>query len=200
MVLLALLVIAGVAWVVIAQPWQALAGAAKQPTAEPTKASVAADHTPTPTPTANPTPTPSSTEPPTPQPCDPNVIDLVPLVNGERFAEHPVELRIRLTNTGTVDCIMDVGTSQQRFVITSGSDTWWRSTDCQSEPSSLIVTLTAGQTVESSAPLVWDRTRSDVSTCGSETRPRAPGGGAAYNLQVEVGDVKSSRSAQFYLL
>ncbi|MCD1269616.1 hypothetical protein B5M43_012355 [Microbacterium sp. MEC084] len=194
--LLALIVIGAVAWLLIAQPWQALA--ASQADAEPS----AAPTTSTPTPTSNPTPTPTptSTVPPTPQPCDPSVIELVPLVSGEKFASRPVEMRIRLTNTGSVDCTMDVGTSQQRFVVTSGKDTWWRSTDCQSEPSSLVVTLAAGQTVESAEPLVWDRTRSDVSTCDSETRPRAPGGGAAYHLQVEVGDVKSKETAQFFLL
>jgi hypothetical protein len=199
--LLALLVIAGVVWLVIAQPWRGLVGALAGPAPASTSTASAPVQTPAPAPSASPTPTPTptSTEPPKPQPCDPEVIDLVPVVHGETFETKPVTLSIRLTNTGPVDCTLDVGTSKQRFVITSGKDTWWRSTDCQSKPSDMVVTLAAGQTVESAQPLTWDRTRSDVSTCGNENRPRAPGGGAAYHLQVEVGDVKGKNTAQFFL-
>lgn len=199
MLLLAVLVIAGLAWLVIAQPWRGIADMLAQPEPEPTTSSAAP--TPAASPSASPTPSPSptSTEPPKPQPCDPEVIDLEPIVHGETFETKPVTLSIRLTNTGSVDCTMDVGTSKQRFVITSGDDTWWRSTDCQSEPSDMVVTLKAGQTVESAEPLTWDRTRSRPETCGDENRPRAPGGGAAYHLRVEVGDVKSEKSAQFFL-
>lgn len=196
--LLALVVIGGAAWLGVAQPWRALATSQAEADPGPPRPDVTA--TPTSSPAPSPSPAPTPTEPLTPQPCDPGVIELVPLVSGERFASRPVELRIRLTNTGSVACTMDVGTSQQRFVITSGKDVWWRSTDCQSEPSSLVVTLAAGQTVESAEPLVWDRTRSDVATCDSQSRPHARGGGAAYHLKVEVGDVKSDGTAQFFLL
>ncbi|WP_203136522.1 hypothetical protein [Microbacterium sp. JZ31] len=199
--LLALIVIAGIVWLVVAQPWRALAGMLAAPAPSPTASETAAapSDSATPPPSASPSPTPSSTEPAKPQPCDPTVIDLVPVVHGETFETKPVTLSIRLTNTGSVDCTLDVGTSKQRFVITSGQDTWWRSTDCQSEPSDMIVTLAAGQTVESAEPLTWDQTRSDVSTCGNENRPRAPRGGAAYHLHVEVGEVKAEQTAQFFL-
>jgi len=195
--LLALLLIAGVVWLVVAQPWRGVADLLAAPEASPS--APAAPASPTPTPTVAPSPSPTSTEPPKPQPCDPEVIDLVPLVNGERFQTRPVELRIRLTNTGPVDCTIDVGTSKQQFVITSGTDTWWRSTDCQSEPSDMVVTLAAGQTVESAEPLVWDRTRSSVDTCDSPDRPRAPGGGASYHLEVRLGDVTSHGTTRFFL-
>ncbi|WP_344001169.1 hypothetical protein [Microbacterium paludicola] len=199
--LLALLVIAGVAWLVIAQPWRGLADILAQPEPEPTTSTVVTAPTPTasaPTSPA-PSPTPTSTDPPKPQPCDPEVIDLVPIVHGETFETKPVTLGMKLTNTGSVDCTLDVGTSKQRFVITSGKDTWWRSTDCQSEPSDMVVTLAAGQTVQSAEPLTWDQTRSDPSTCGEDNRPRARRGGAAYHLNVEIGDVKGSTTAQFFL-
>ena len=203
MLLLVAVVMAGVAWLVIAQPWRALAGMlaapAPSPSASQTVPVPSASPTPTPTATPEPSPSPTSTEPAKPQPCDPATIDLVPVVHGETFETKPVTLSIRLTNTGSVDCTLDVGTSKQRFVITSGRDTWWRSTDCQSEPSDMIVTLAAGQTVESAEALTWDQTRSDVSTCGNENRPRAPRGGAAYHLHVEVGEVKAERTAQFFL-
>lgn len=197
--LLAAIVIAGIVWLVIAQPWRGLAEILAQPGPTPTASASSAPPSPSASPTPTPSPTPSSTEPPKPQPCDPEVIDLQPVVHGETFETKPVRVGMRLTNTGPVDCTLDVGTSKQRFVITSGTDTWWRSTDCQSEPSDMIVTLKAGQTVESAEPLTWDRTRSDVSTCGDENRPRAPGGGAAYHLSVELGDVKSATTVQFFL-
>lgn len=202
MLVIGVLVIAAVAWVIVAQPWRALASIVAQPTPQPTTAAPITSHapgsTPSPTPTA-PSPSPTSTEPPKPQPCDPETIELVPVVHGETFETKPVTVGMRLTNTGALDCTLDVGTSKQRFVITSGKDTWWRSTDCQSEPSDMVVTLAAGQTVESAEPLTWDQTRSDVSTCGDENRPRAPRGGAAYHLRVEIGDVKSTTTAQFFL-
>lgn len=200
MLLLALVLIAGVAWLVIAQPWSGLAGPAAEPEPEPTTSAEAAPSaSPTPTDSPSPSPEPTSTEPPKPQPCDPDVIDLEPMVSGEVFETKPVEVWMKLTNTGSVDCTMDVGTSKQRFVITSGDDTWWRSTDCQSEPSDYVVTLAAGQTVESADRLVWDRTRSDPGTCDAEQRPRARAGDASYHLTVEIGDVKSAKTAQFFL-
>jgi hypothetical protein len=94
---------------------------------------------------------------------------------------------------------MNVGTSAQVFTITSGTDTWWRSTDCQKEPSDTVVVLAADQTVKSAVPLTWDRTRSSVSTCASANRPRAPGGGATYHLAVEIGGITSTEDAQFLL-
>ncbi|MNY65604.1 hypothetical protein D3C86_2028970 [compost metagenome] len=94
---------------------------------------------------------------------------------------------------------MNVGTSAQSFTVTSGDDIWWRSTDCQSEPSDMIVLIGAGQTVSSAAPLTWDRTRSAVGTCADGNRPMAPGGGASYHLSVEIGGIASTEPKQFLL-
>jgi len=63
----------------------------------------------------------------------------------------------------------------------------------------MVVLIKAGQTVQSAAPLTWDRTRSSVSTCNSQSRPKAPGGGASYHLGVEIGGIASARTAQFIL-
>lgn len=109
------------------------------------------------------------------------------------------QFSIRLTNSSDVACTLNVGTSQQVFTVTSGSDVWWHSTDCQTEPSDMVVTLAAGQTVASAAPLEWDRTRSSVKTCGDASRQNAPGGGASYHLSVEVGGIAGVDSAQFFL-
>ena len=81
----------------------------------------------------------------------------------------------------------------------SGSDVWWRSTDCQSEPSDMVVLLAAGQTVTSAAPLTWDRTRSAVGTCDDADRQAAPGGGASYHVSVEIGGIGSTQSKQMLL-
>ena len=136
----------------------------------------------------------------TAKPCVARAITVEPVTDAATYAagQNP-QLSIRLTNTGGVDCTLNVGTSTQAFTITSGNDTWWRSTDCQTEPSDMIVTLAAGQTVASAVPVVWDRTRSSVSSCGDANRPVAPGGGASYHLDVEVGGIVSSQSAQFIL-
>ncbi len=194
--LLGVLVTIIVVWILIAQPWRGSADAA------PTPAATTSIPTPTPTPTltTTPTPTPDPTATPTIASCAPGAVTVEPVTDLEGYAsgENPL-LSIRLTNTAAIPCVINVGTSSQKFTISSGNDVWWRSTDCQTEPSDMIVTLTAGQTVESAAPLTWDRTRSNVSTCDSGDRDRAPGGGASYHLSVEIGGIPSESSTQFQL-
>jgi hypothetical protein len=92
---------------------------------------------------------------------------------GRALAHVSTDERVRSHVSGvtldTVPCLINVGTATQSFVITSGSDTWWRSTDCQSESSDQVVQLAPGQTVSSVTPLTWDRTRSSVDTCASRS-------------------------------
>ena len=214
MVLVVLIVIIAVVWLLIAQPWSGAATetenaqpvASASPSQTTLSLPVPAVHTPAPTPSATPSaptatapaPTPSGTEAATPT-CANDDLLVEPVLDKEsyRSGEKP-KLSIALTNTGDVDCTLNVGTSTQKFVIASGSDIWWRSTDCQSKPSDQIVLLAAGQRVTSAAPLDWDRTRSSVKTCEGE-RPAAPGGGASYHLTVEIAGVESDGSAQFLL-
>jgi hypothetical protein len=114
-------------------------------------------------------------------------------------AKQDPKLSIKLTNTSTVPCKINVGTATQSFVITSGTDTWWRSTDCQKDPSDMVVLLKAGQSVTSSTPVVWDRTRSSVNSCTSKSRPIAPAGGATYHLTVSIGGFDSLTDTLFQL-
>ena len=196
--LLALVVIGLVVWLVAAPPWRSAPTALDAPTpAASTPAAAPSSSAPAPTPSASPTPTASA--PSGPVECTAADITVEALSDKGEYGqgENP-NLSIRLTNTSANACTMNVGTSAQSFTVTSGSDVWWRSTDCQTEPSDMEVTLAAGQVVTSSAPLTWDRTRSSVGSCESE-RPYAPGGGATYHLSVSIGGIPSAGTASFVL-
>ena len=205
-VLLALIaIIAAIVWLFVAQPWSSAAQPDADPKSTRTSSAAPSPSMSTPAPTDSPTPDAAATTEPgpletAPPTCTRGDVTVEALTDQDEYGsgQNP-QLSIRLTNTSDSSCTMNVGTTTQSFTITSGSDTWWRSTDCQTEPSDMIVTLEAGQTVDSSTPLTWDRTRSSVSTCDSESRPTAGGGGASYHLAVEIGGVASSQTKQFFL-
>ncbi|MGC5170644.1 hypothetical protein ACLQ2Q_08310 [Microbacterium sp. DT81.1] len=226
MLLLGILLVAAlVAWLFIAQPWRGTAAegtaAAPTPSATPTaqgatEVPVPTDETPAAPPAPSPPPTPSSTpaasstpsasseasasSKPSAGPCVASEIEVVALTDKESYqaGENP-QLSIQLTNRGTRDCTLNVGTTTQSFTVSSGADTWWRSTDCQTEPSDMVVLLTAGQTVASAAPLTWDRTRSTVESCQDPNRQRAPGAGSSYHVSVGIGGIPSIETKQFLL-
>ena len=108
------------------------------------------------------------------------------------------QLSLSLTNTGSVPCTIDVGTSQQVFTVTSGAETYWTSTDCQTEPTNAVTLLEPQTTISSNPAIAWDRTRSATDTCDGE-RPAVPAGGASYHLTTSVGGIESTDSAQFLL-
>lgn len=209
MLLIGVLAVAAlVAWLLIAQPWRGAAAEASGPSPKPSSTS---DGTATelPVPTAE---TPAATTPPadpaTPDPsmtptakaCVSSDVLVEGVTDQESYAQgQNPQFSIRLTNNGATDCTLNVGTSTQSFTVMSGEDTWWRSTDCQTEPSDMVVLLAAGQSVTSAAPLTWDRTRSSVDSCASTSRPVAGGGGASYHLSVSIGGVDSMQSTQFFL-
>lgn len=109
------------------------------------------------------------------------------------------KLSITLKNTSKYDCTIDVGTATQVFTISSGADIWWRSTDCQKNPTKQLATLKAGQETTTNPAIEWQRERSSVDTCSDEVRPVAPGGGASYHLAVSIGGIASESSVQFFL-
>lgn len=213
MLLLGILVIAALIWLFISQPWRGFAAQSNEPqtqTQQPaTELPVPIGQTPSATPdsasTSAATPGASSTPTPTPsssseiEPCVARAIKVEALTDKDTYGQgQKPQLSIRLTNTGEVDCTLNVGTTKQAFTITSGSDTWWQSTDCQVEPSDMVVVIAAGSVVTSAAPLTWDRTRSSVDTCTSE-RPSAPAGGASYRLSVSIGGIRAADTALFLL-
>jgi hypothetical protein len=214
-VLLSLVVIAGLVWFLVAQPWRGVAVQDADPIPTPTEVAatdlpVPESTTPAPTPSVTPTPditadagasaTPSASVTPSAKPCVARDVTVEALTDLDTYeaGQNPL-LSIRLTNNGTVDCTLNVGTSGQAFTIVSGSDVWWRSTDCQTEPSDMVVLLAAGQSVASASPLTWDRTRSSVSSCADSNRQTAPGGGASYHVGVEIGGIASTQSKQIFL-
>lgn len=198
--LLAVLAVAAIVAIVIWQPWR---GA---PAAAPVTASVTPSPSSPPPTTAAPTTEPSTEPAPTPSasptadavaPCTTANIDVAAVTDKESYGggEFP-QLSMTLTNNADTPCLINVGTATQSFTITSGSDTWWRSTDCQTEPSDQVVQLDAHQTVSSVTPLSWDRTRSAVDTCGG---PRAAAPSGYFHLSVSIGGIDSSDSAVFVL-
>lgn len=187
-------------WLLVAQPW---ASQASESTPSPSS-------TPSSTPSASPdaspdaSPTVTETEPPPEEPgvvaCQAKDLEVTAVTDAESYAEGELpKLSISLTNIGGTDCTLDVGSSLQSFTISSGTDVWWRSTDCQENPSSMIATLAAGTTVTSKEPVVWDRTRSSVDTCAEENRQRAPAGGASYHVGVSIGGFPSATTKQILL-
>jgi hypothetical protein len=147
----------------------------------------------------------SSTAKPTDEPaqeegaaCNPANIEIKAVTDSTQYAggAQPM-ISMSIVNNGSVACVMSVGTDQQVYEITSGAETYWKSTDCQSERTEQKVALEPG-VAQSTTPIPWDRTRSDPATCTAERTP-VTAGGASYHLKVSLGTITSGASAQFLL-
>lgn len=68
------------------------------------------------------------------------------------------KLTLRVSNSGTVGCSVDVGTGQMDYKITSSTDQIFSSKDCQINPTTLVKTLKPGES--ESANFTWKRNRS----------------------------------------
>lgn len=176
--------------------------------------------TPTPTPTRTPTstatmiplvsPTPSGT--PTPSAADasgqytgtapvclPRNLTVGAFTDKTDYAAGELpQLSMTVTNKGTSDCKVNVGTSQQVFQVTSGDDLWWQSTDCQTAETDFWMLLPAGKTEKTGTPVSWVRERSSPDTC-DVAREAAVGDGASYYLTTSLGGAQSKESKQFLL-
>ncbi len=193
------MVVAGV-WLAIVQPW---AGPGADPVTPTSSASSSSSSSPSPTTeqtTDAATPSPTASEAPEIIACEAVDVEVRALTDADAYEPGALpQLSIELINKSGRDCTINVGSSTQRFVVSSGSDVWWQSVHCQEEPSDMFVTLKAGTSVKSVTPVVWDRTRSSVDTCQEKNRPRAPAGGASYHVAVEIGGFASVQSKQFIL-
>ncbi len=130
--------------------------------------------------------------------CLPAKIALVAVADKTTYAagEKPM-ISMTITNTGTTNCSINLGSTQQELIITSGTETIWDSKDCQTAPVDAQSVLKPGVTVATQA-IPWDRTRSSKTTC-SASRPAVTAGGASYHLAVKVGALTSKASVQFLL-
>ena len=132
--------------------------------------------------------------------CDSSDVTVAAITDASSYSAGQLpKLSLSLTNTGSVPCTINAGTAAQVFTITSGSVTYWTSTDCQTNASNAEVTLQPGATVTSQAPIVWDRTRSDPATCNSARLP-VPAAGASYFLSTSVDGIVSKSPKQFLLI
>jgi len=142
--------------------------------------------------------TPSDEASPTGAPCKPGSVVVQAITDSDSYSAGELpQLALSVTNTGKNACTIEGGTADQLYTITSGSETYWKSTDCQKDPQHTRVLLSPGKTITSDS-ITWDRTRSDPSTCGAE-RPPVAAGGASYHLTVEIGGVASKTTKQFLL-
>ena len=130
--------------------------------------------------------------------CDPLDIVLEPVTDKNIYAagEFP-QISIRVTNTGSSACSVNLGSTEQEMRITSGSDSIWSSRDCQTEPEDAVRELDAGASIDLPG-IPWDRTRSSTTTCDT-TRSQVGAGGASYHLKVYLGEVESESTKQFIL-
>jgi hypothetical protein len=132
-------------------------------------------------------------------PCDAANLVVTPVTDADTYAAGVLpQISISITNTSKTACGLNVGTAQQVYKITSGDETYWTSTDCQTAPSDAPTVIDAGATL-ASTPFTWDRTRSAADTCASTDRPQVPAGGASYHLDVSIGGFASAQSKQFIL-
>ncbi len=101
-------------------------------------------------------------------------------------------LALEVENVGTTSCTIDVGTANRKFVITSGSDQIWSSSDCSKHEPNVAV-FKAKQAVGYSH--VWNRQRSSSIGCAASGTEARPG---TYKVVGKVGGL-TSRGAVFQL-
>lgn len=160
-------------------------------------------------PAEQPTPDPVSTESAAPgtepgalpgeaAPCTADQVEVTPVTDSDVYApdQQPL-LSLTIVNTGTAPCTLQAGPDVQSYVITSGSDRIWASTDCQDPAEPAEVRLEPGEPV-STTPFPWSRTRSTPNDCGAQ-RPPVIAGGATYRLSVSVGEFASDGDRPFIL-
>jgi zona occludens toxin (predicted ATPase) len=177
--------------------------AAPAPTPTPTLTAVASKAA-TAAPSATPTPTATTIDVSKLPACDASSMEVKAFVDGTTAQNYGASakpaLTLSVTNNGGSECYFNVGTNSQVFTITSGSETYWKSSDCQSGATETLAIFKPGQTLTSN-PITWNRVLSTSragGTCDAKS-PAAPAKGASYFLSTTVGGVDSSNRAQIIL-
>ncbi len=96
----------------------------------------------------------------------------------------PVEFVMKISNTGTVPCVRDVGTIANTFVVTSGGFDVWNSDACSSSEEAQEEEIPAGEAFAVKG--TWDGT---VTANGCDNATPAEAG--AYQVEASNGDVVS---------
>jgi len=143
------------------------------------------------------------------EPCAPGAITVAPLVTDKTLttprqsfsANEMPYFGFSLKNVGTVDCSFNVGSAQQFLTVTSGSETYWSSKDCDRTATfDKAMVIKAGESL-TSQPTSWDRVRSSATGCNAASSQSAvPAGGATFRLSVSVAGVLSDKSQGAFIL
>ncbi len=196
---LVLVIAVAAAALLVWRPWAA--DEAPPPATAPSASASAApaeSAAPTPTPTTPFTPIGGSPSAAPGEPCAPEAVRITPTTDHSTYAAgEPVLLSFTIENTGESACSLNAGTAVQEYEIRTGDEVVYRYTDCAADVQDNMVQLEPA-TPQSTVPIEWDRTPSSIETCTAE-RSQVTAGGAAYNLNVRVGDYASAESRQFIL-
>lgn len=145
----------------------------------------------------SPTPTPATASTAAKPVCDQSKVTVKASTDATSYqaGKDPV-FTLTVSNSGTIACEVNVGTSQMEYLVLSGSDRIFSSKDCQQKPSDLKKTIAPGASEKAVFP--WQRNRS-VEGCGAVAAKPGVGANAQYTLTVKLGDRTSSK-AVFTLL
>ena len=146
-------------------------------------------------PGASATPSASPSASPEGNGCEQNLVTVTAATDKPAYAagENPL-LTLRVTNGNRVPCEVNMGTSQMEFLVTSGSDRIFSSTDCQADSTDLVKTIAPGQSETANFP--WQRNRTVQGCARIDAKPGA--GGAYYVFTARLAN-KTSPKAVFQL-
>lgn len=108
-----------------------------------------------------------------------------------------VEMSFQIENVSDEPCSLNVGTTEQEYVVRTGEQVVYESTHCPVDAVDQVVELQPG-TAQQTVPIVWDRTFSSPETC-TTPRDAVVAGGASYHLSVTVAGISAQNTVQFIL-
>ncbi len=194
------ILIIAAAFLLIVRPWASGGSPSESHVAVPSQS-------PTPTPTPTPSESPftgidGTEEPEDVAACGPEQVEIVPATNkGSYAADDKVQLSFTIVNTSDELCELNIGTTQQVYTITSGTDTIYTSDACPADDlNDQVETLKPDQQWSTEDnPITWDRTRTGGSCDASPTPTPVPAEGATYSVAVTVSGLPSASTASFTL-
>lgn len=125
-------------------------------------------------------------------PCPTGALSVTAAAQKSQYSvsEHP-ELTMHVKNISKTDCTANVGTSQQQFVVGSGTQSLWFSKPCITNAADQTRVIRAGQTLSGS--VAWDGTTNTIAACAKSTA--ASGKPGTYWVTASLGDAVSPRAS-----